>query len=466
MRHVNLPFCVPLLLLGSCGWVDATGVQSGDRPLPIPVVLDDFAPGEPVPLIEKDVLRLRVTGALDETDVYRWSEEALDEGALDVCATVEGFRPELAAATLAEACADGDACEFSFERDANAEAGELAYFVTAPVLRSSVGIRHELSVQSADGNTGASIREFCLIAVNEAPDAVDDGPFTVIEGTTFTVGGPGDPNNLLANDTDDDDAGNQGLVVDTTPLSPPSASDAFELGSDGSFSYTFEDAGIRGSFIDSFEYTITDGVFDPVKARVTLTIVPSNLPPTQALPIEPIEAFVGAPLEVSIAGSFGDPEGGALTFAVRDESSLPPSGSLVLGEDGVLFGAPLPADVGDYDVRFVVSDGVRETEGRVALAVLEPPNQAPTYVAGSSVDLTLTRLARVSQRLAAFVDPDGDALSYELIGVPPRGLIFNEATGVLSGVPRVRGISSGFQVRAVDPSGAAGFSIVFSIQVV
>ena len=467
-RAVALGPLIATLMLGGCDWVDATGAQEGDGPIPVPVALDDLAPGVAQPLLETRALRLGVSGEPGDGAVYTWSEEPLESGALDSCLVVDGFRPELAASSLEEACTDAEDCDFAFERDAeadgNAEAG-IGFIVTAPVLRASVGLRHELSVRTADGSSGARAFDFCLIAMNEAPDPGDDGPYEVVEGTTLSIGGPGSPGNLLENDEDDDDVGNRGLTVDTTPAEAPSASSAFALGSDGSFSYAFEERGLRAGFTDSFDYWVTDGVTDRRRAKVTLTIVPSDLPPRLDELLEPVDAIVGTPLDVDLGAGFGDPEGGTLTFTLAGEGSLPASGSLSLTPGGRLTGEPLEVDVGVYDVRFVVSDGVRETPGQVTLTVELPPNRAPVFVAGSSDNITLTRLFFIRGTLADFTDPDGDPLTYALIGDLPPGLAFDPEDGVVSGRPRRRGLYDGIQVEAIDPAGATARSIVFAIEV-
>ena len=239
-------------LVVGCGWVDSTGRQADDGPLPIPVVtvrLVQVAPGEALPLNEGSAARLDLSGTVRAGDVYAWSDAPLAAGALDSCSQVPGFRAELAAATLAEACTDADACAFEFVRDPaaggdggdGAEEGDgsvappgdedeaVTFTAAAPTLRAPIGLRHELTVTTADGRSGTSAYDFCLIAINEAPDAVDDGPFVVVEGTTLVVGAD-DDENLLANDTDDDDVGNEPLRIDVAaPVRAPSASDAFEL---------------------------------------------------------------------------------------------------------------------------------------------------------------------------------------------------------------------------------------------
>lgn len=493
----GLSLAAAALLLGACDWVDATGRQPGDDAAgAVPVMLDQIAPGEALVLNEGSSARLDLSGSARAGDVYAWSEEPLAAGALDSCAGVPGFRPALAAASLAEACATDADCRFAFERDPSAPDGAgddtddgesigeeaddaaegggtdglepaeeaLAFVVAVPTLRASIGLRHRLSVTTADGTVGSSTYDFCLVAINEAPEALDDGPFVVMEGTTLVVG-PDDPNNLLANDTDDDDVGNAPLRVETVPVRAPSAGDAFELGADGGFSYTFAELGIRGTIVDSFEYVVTDGLSSSAPATVRLTIVPRDLPPVLARPIEPLEARVGERFLADLSAGFSDPEGGVLSFALVGEP-LPPSGSLSLDEDGVLSGVPVAADVGDYTLDVVASDGLRETTASVTLSIVEPPNAPPVYVAGSIGDIVLVRNRFMTPRTAGFVDPEDEPLTFELVGELPRGLRFDAATGTLSGRPTQFGDFTGLRIVASDPRGASASSVGFAIQVI
>jgi len=491
MRHVPLARCprpvtavlALVVSLGGCGWVDSTGRQSDEGPDPVLIMFDQVAPGEALVLNEESAVRLDLDRLARPGDVYAWSEAPVAAGALDSCAGVPGFRPELAAATLEEACsADADSCAFDFVRDppaftddaggddaggdeSGADGASVGFVIVAPTLRASIGLRHELTVTTAGGASGTSAHDFCLVAINEAPFALDDGPYVVTEGTTLVVEAD-TPDSLLANDGDDDDVGNaDALRVDTTPVLPPSASDAFELRADGGFSYSFPDAGLRVGITDSFDYVVTDGEFTSAPATVSLTIVPLDLPPVLALPLDPLEARVGEPFAVDLGAGFTDPEGGGLTFSLTSDS-LPGSGSLTLSDDGFLSGEPLAEDVGDYDIRFVASDGVRETEARVSLAIVEPPNEPPVYVPGSIGDIVLLRGRPMTPQAPEFVDPEGEPLGYELLGDLPPGIEFDPLTGTLSGRPTRVGDFTGLRIVAIDPAGASRTSIVFSIQVV
>ncbi len=105
-----------------------------------------------------------------------------------------------------------------------------------------------------------------------APPTAGDDVYLVVAGTTLTtVLGV---NDLLQNDNDPEQ---QPLLVNTTPITPPS-NGTLQLNADGTFTYTSA-PGFIG--IDSFRYEVSDGTeFD--QANVMITV---NAPPTLTLQV-------------------------------------------------------------------------------------------------------------------------------------------------------------------------------------
>ena len=253
---------------GGCDWVDSTGVQPGEADggeasqalAGSDVALDEVAPGEGVGLREDAdaTLRLRPAAALDGRGAplrFDWSEAPLAEGALDACASIEGFDPGRAPGTLAEACTDADDCGFSFEP---ADAADGAGFaLRVPRLRAPLGRRHALVGVDVEG-VERYRREFdlCLVAINEAPVAADDVYETVGDGTLEIDAERG----VLANDEDDVDTANAALVVSAGPLEGPANAEAFELRSDGGFTWRPVPSPDGEIVEDGFRYEITDGL--------------------------------------------------------------------------------------------------------------------------------------------------------------------------------------------------------------
>ena len=219
--------------LVSCGWVDSTGVQSSN----LPVVT--FEADTVVDLIENEPMLLDPTPRVDpdgEIQVWRWSDEPVNAGNLSVCQGTNGFNQNFVADTLENACADGSSCSLQFTEQFREVGGiqRSQFVLQPPVLRAPIGVAYELLGTDANGEQRAFEFTFCLIAVNEAPEAVDDR-FIVTEDQTLVVSSNGP--NLLSNDIDDDDASNMPLQVIVEPQEAPSFAAEFTLFADGGFLY-------------------------------------------------------------------------------------------------------------------------------------------------------------------------------------------------------------------------------------
>jgi VCBS repeat-containing protein len=96
-----------------------------------------------------------------------------------------------------------------------------------------------------------------ITAVNDAPTAADDGPYSVAQDTPTTLNG------LLANDSDV-----EGSALTAAKASDPSHG-SVTVFSDGSFLYAPE-LGFTGQ--DSFTYVANDGALDSAPATVTIDV--------------------------------------------------------------------------------------------------------------------------------------------------------------------------------------------------
>jgi len=145
---------------------------------------------------------------------------------------------------------------------------------------------------------------------------------------------PSSSQNLLTNDSDDNDDSNTEFVVLTTPAAAPVHAAYFELRPDGSFVYESNLTGILTDALDSFEYTLSDGVFNST-ATVTLRIVTSNQAPELIDPIPRLEATVGDRFFENLSLYFSDPEEGSLSFSLATESSQLTGSNLTLLSSGI-----------------------------------------------------------------------------------------------------------------------------------
>ncbi len=404
--------------LVGCGWVDSTGAQSRD----LPVVT--FEANTVVDLIENEPMLIDPTTRLDpdgEIQVWRWSDEPVSAGNLSVCLGTNGFNQQFVADTLEDACVAGSSCSVQFTEEVR-EVGGLPrsqFVLLPPVLRAPVGVSYELFGVDANGVETSNEFTFCLIAVNEAPDAVDDG-FTVTENETLVVSSSGP--NLLSNDTDDDDVSNLPLSVIVEPQDAPSFAAEFTLFADGGFRYRPQ-TGFTGT--DDFTYLVSDG-FATNDATVTLVVRASNQPPELLSDLPALEIIEGVPVDISLGDFFVDPEGANISFSATD---LPEE--LSLSEAGDLSGTVSEGQTGDFSFDIEVTDGFGEILVPVSgdIEVNRPPValDLPDLIvdAGDTVRLDTARF---------FSDPEQQPLLYTLRA--PVGLTFsiNRTTGVLSGV--------------------------------
>ncbi len=122
------------------------------------------------------------------------------------------------------------------------------------------------TANDGNGGTDTAVVTITVLAVNDAPQALDDA-YTTNEDVPLVVVAPG----TLANDGDID-----GDLLSVTPDSGPS-NGALTLNGDGSFTYT-PNANFSG--MDSFSYAANDGMGAFDTATVAITVIGLNDPPT------------------------------------------------------------------------------------------------------------------------------------------------------------------------------------------
>lgn len=455
------------LLVSGCNWVDSAGTDG----LAIPVTevfLDDMPVGEVVALNEKTIGRLLTS--LDTTtsveQTFVWGELPLEEGNLESCAALPNFNTATAAGSLSEACTDAEQCSLDFERMESGD--DVAEFnLRAPELKAPVGVRYQLTTTYSDGRESVSERDFCLIAINEAPVAEND-TFVVLEGTREVFGA--DELNLLSNDSDDEDVTNDPLQILPEPLEGPTNAAFFELGEDGSFTYESSLSDIRTDQIDSFVYQVSDGVHTS-SATATIRIVVINQPPELLDAIPVLSVIEGEVLLENLGLYFVDPEAGDLSYSLASATPLPDGGSLELTDEGVLSGIPDEDDVGSHVLTLIVSDGSDTLEADFSLLIeaaeADEDNTAPEYVEDTVFDQIILLGRSIRPVIPEFTDADGDILTYSIAGssILPDGVEIDEETGIVSGRPTEVTNVRNLRIEATDPFGESAISEVFYIRV-
>jgi len=208
-----------------------------------------------------------------------------------------------------------------------------------------------------------------VTAVNDAPVAVNDGPYTVTTGGSFTLPATG----VLANDTDVDSPSLTAVLV-----SGPANASFFVLNADGSFTYT--NNGTAGA--DSFTYKANDGSLDSNVATVSLNV--TTQPPVanndNYTGVGNTELRVGlgagATPAALVAGSVldndtdADTPHGSLTITAFDAASVN-GGTVSMAANGTFTYLPAVGFTGVDSFNYTVSDGTQTDNGTVVVTITE-----------------------------------------------------------------------------------------------
>jgi VCBS repeat-containing protein len=180
---------------------------------------------------------------------------------------------------------------------------------------------------------------------------------------------------VLLNDTG---SATRTAVKDTDP-----AHGSVVMNANGSFNYT---PALNFNGQDSFTYHAVDETGSSTPATVTITVIPQPDPPVGQ--DDTYSVAEDAVLNVNVANGVlandSDPDGDALTAAVRDTTS---NGTLVLNANGSFTYTPDRNFNGDDFFTYRISDGVNVSGDRTATITVTPVNDPPTIVADSYVTL-------------------------------------------------------------------------------
>jgi hypothetical protein len=222
-----------------------------------------------------------------------------------------------------------------------------------------------------------------------------------------------------------------------------------------------------GNGVYSYGGTSSAGIF-PVNsfsasnyfADVVFSSSTGETPPALVTQTPNQDAIVGSAFSLTLpAGTFNDPDGGALTYsATGPNGAALPSWLTFNASTRTFSGTPTSTDVGTDNIQVSATDpaGLSANETfNIAVAAETPPalvTQTPNQntVAGAAFSLTLPA--------GTFNDPDGGALTYSATGLNgaalPTWLTFNASTRTFSGTPTFANVGAvGVQVSATDPAG-------------
>jgi ELWxxDGT repeat protein/VCBS repeat-containing protein len=267
------------------------------------------------------------------------------------------------------------------------------------VLRDSGG--------TANGGSDASAVQTFTITV--AP--LNDRPVAI--GATFDV----DEDKVLSDALTGFDV--DGDTLTFSAFGPGPIHGTLALEPDGSFTYT-PDADFFGT--DTFGFRVSDGFTSSLPGVVTIHVAPINDAPV-AMP-ESYDLVEDEPLDLGPFGpAFGvlandlDVDGDPLTALLVSDAA---HGTVVLNANGTFRYTPDLNFFGDDSFTYQARDpsGALSNVATVGL-VVENQNDAPVasnVTLGTNEDVPLEALLPAS-------DPDGDALTFEILGQPSHGML-------------------------------------------
>lgn len=416
--------------LSACGWVDSTGTQVADF-----TGTAGLRNAQPIVVTEQTTVNASLIG--EGSTLANWDWILEDKDARSSCHGMNGFDENFAETSLADACADSGTCALNIE-EINSESG-TQFSINMPTLKAPVALSYSLTATRDDGATVRREQVLCGVSINEAPVAENDA-YTVRINSTKIVNGA-DIDNLLNNDSDDNDIRNSALRVITTPVTRPLYASQFQLESDGGFTYVVSETAPlndNGFLDDTFTYAVTDG-FHTVEAQATIKIIDTNEPPVQLLQLPDVVLTSDNGVDEShkrtlnIAQYFVDPDGDELTFS-SDE--LPPTALVALTSDGFLNSEASSKDVNQRRIVINATDGKESVSGSFVLTIRLPDllkdmenNAIPTVTDIKNRIFTGEFTYDVSP---FFSDKDAeDLLTYTAINLP-AGLQIR-ADGVIEG---------------------------------
>ena len=286
------------------------------------------------------------------------------------------------------------------------------------------------TISDGNGATATATVTVTVTPVNDPPVARDDARSTP-EDTAVTI-------DVLANDSDVD-----GDALAVSAVTAPTNGTAVVSGRAVRYTPAADFAGT-----DTFTYTVSDGNGATATATVTVTVTPVN-----DVPVARDDAASTAedtPITIDVLANDSDVEGGTLTISAITQ---PTRGTASISGRSVRY-VPTPDTFGSDAFTYTVADAQGATATATVTVTVTPVNDAPVARARSFATSEDTRLLVTAPGvLAGATDPDGDALTAELVETVSNGTLDLRADGSFTYTPAADYTGSdAFRFRASDGS--------------
>lgn len=290
------------------------------------------------------------------------------------------------------------------------------------------------------------------ITVNPVADAPvgNTDTYATDEDTQLVVEAPG----VLGNDTDAD--GDSLTVVFDEANGPQNG--VLALNADGSFTYT-PNLNFHGT--DSFQYSVTDGVFTSALTTVNLTVNSVN-----DIPVAGDDAYAtdeDTPLTVEAPGVFVNDTDADGELPILGGETSPQHGTLVLEADGSFTYTPDANFFGTDSFQYRTRDELEYSNWATVTITVNPVNDAPVAVDDSyetwNEEFVVSPEAGM---LANDSDVDDPVLTVTLVTTPNVGGVIYSPDGsfVYSPVPSGSDYTATFTYSVVDSGGLSDTATV------
>lgn len=292
-----------------------------------------------------------------------------------------------------------------------------------------------------------------ITPVIDPPTSVADS-YSGTEDITLVVNSE---KGVLANDKNPDKVAMEAAIV-TQPLHGT-------LTLDVSGAFTFK-PNADWSGIDQFTYKLRDSQGDFAgSATVTLAFASANDGPVLAAnatiaDIDTVEDFTTA-LRVSLKDLFTDPEGDAITWIALSDTKVT---TVISAKTSELVIGSVADSNGAARVRVTATDGKLASTDTLEFYVnLRPTNDIPKVgkgIADQTIGLDVGKLA--IPLVGAFIDPDGDSLTYKV--TPPDGVTEEVRNDTLY-LDASAATEGEYSVRIIANDGVGNRSITFTLTI-